>query len=207
MKIEEEFKKALAQLTDKEKDKLIVRLLHRDPILTQKLYFELVSTSTEEDERNALAEKIKMNMQSHRNKGSFGLFMREIRSISGAITLHLKVTKDKLGEVSLNILLLQEILRENSLKINKLPTKYSLKLSNYMAAKLFKTLVLIGDLHEDLRADFRHDLEDLANMWSQFDFLMQLSVHCGLDLNWLIDSEIPEEIKAIYSDVRKARLL
>jgi hypothetical protein len=41
-----DFKKALQELPEKEKDKLILRLLRRDLDLAEKLYFELVDTDT-----------------------------------------------------------------------------------------------------------------------------------------------------------------
>jgi hypothetical protein len=41
-----DFKIALQELPEKEKDKLILRLLRRDLDLAEKLYFELVDTDT-----------------------------------------------------------------------------------------------------------------------------------------------------------------
>ena len=41
-----EFKKALQELPEKEKDKLILRLLRRDMDLAGKLFFELVDGNT-----------------------------------------------------------------------------------------------------------------------------------------------------------------
>ena len=49
-----DFKRALQELPEKEKDKLILRLLRRDMDLAEKLYFELVDTDSIEDKRRIM---------------------------------------------------------------------------------------------------------------------------------------------------------
>ena len=64
-----EFRKALQELPEKEKDKLILRLLRRDMDLAEKLYFELVDTDSVEDKRKLIENEISktINAVSQRN--------------------------------------------------------------------------------------------------------------------------------------------
>jgi hypothetical protein len=53
-----EFKEALSRLPEKEKDKLITRLLRKDKKLAKRLYFELVSTYSPEELRELVKQRI-----------------------------------------------------------------------------------------------------------------------------------------------------
>jgi hypothetical protein len=91
-----EFKKALQELPEKEKDKLILRLLRRDLDLAEKLCFELVDTDSIEDKRRIM--EINISKQIHRfseNFHSLDYIAIEMRNISGKISQHVKITKDK----------------------------------------------------------------------------------------------------------------
>ena len=203
MKIEADFKAALAELPEKEKDKLIVRLLRKDKVLLQKLHFELVSANTVEDERNLLAERIIQNLKNPRIVANYHDWMREMRTLSGAITLHLKVTGDKVGEVSLTILLLQTVLAENSERIHKLTPKNALKIAKYLTGKLYKVVVLIQALHEDLRIEFNEELEELGKMWQNSDYFLRYSNTAGCQIEWFLEGEFPDNVKERMAAARK----
>ena len=66
-----DFKRALQELPEKEKDKLILRLLRRDMDLAEKLYFELVDTDSIEDKRRIM----EMNI-SQQHHFRFQIFMQ-----------------------------------------------------------------------------------------------------------------------------------
>ena len=97
-----EFKKAIQELPSNEKDKLIFRLLKRDLDLANRLHFELVDTETVEEKRIAFETEIlkKINYFSERFY-SVGYLLQDTRFLSGEITNHVKITKDKFGEISL----------------------------------------------------------------------------------------------------------
>lgn len=203
MKIEPDFKAALAELPEKKKDKLLVRLLRKDKVLMQKLYFELVSVNTAEDERNLLADRIIQNLKNPRIVENYHDWMWEIRSLSGAITLHLKVTGDKVGEVSLTILLLQTVLAGNTERIHKLTPKNALKLAKYLTGKLYKIVVLIQALHEDLRIEFNEELEELGKLWQDSDYLLRYANSAGCQIEWFLEGEFPDNIKERMAAARK----
>ncbi|AEA45451.1 hypothetical protein [Fluviicola taffensis] len=196
MTFEKEFKEALLNLPVKEKDKLFLRLLKRDISLAKKLYFELVSTQTAEELREELEVVIVNRLEriSSYSK-SIGELQMQIRYLSGAITSHVKTTNDKLGEISLNLLLLNNSIEKKGAIIRNLNDKKTLKFISYLITKIFKTLILIQGTHEDYRADFRSDLEKLGELIEAHEILKNAAVQYKLDLEWLLSGEIPDDIK------------
>lgn len=208
MVFEKEFKEALLDLPIKEKDKLLLRLLKRDVPLANQLYFELVSTQTVEERRSELEEMVvKRVANMSKYSASIPKLLLEMRYLSGDITEQIKITKDKFGEISLNLLMLNEILE---LK----PKLYSIshrskahKFGIYIVARAFKLLVLINSMHEDYLADFRSDLSTLGELITQDESLKKTAMENGLDLDWLISGEIPENIKQRQDALRKQGFL
>jgi len=72
----------------------------------------------------------------------------------------------------------------------------------YIIARAFKILLLIKIQHEDLHLDFRESVETLGNLIGENDVLMRFAINNGLDVNWLINFEIPENIVAIHKEIR-----
>ena len=138
-----DFKKALQELPEKEKDKLILRLLRRDLDLAEKLYFELVDTDTIEDKRRVM--EINISKQIHRfseNFHSLDYIAIEMRNISGKISHHVKITKDKFGEISLNLQMLNEVIEQNAFSLSHSKPQKSTKFYNYVIIRAFKILLL-----------------------------------------------------------------
>ena len=104
---EKEFKRVLSELSHKEKDKFIWRLLKKDWYLREQLYFEMVDTRSVEELRQDCADLVKEKVQQLGYKGAYMAQMqRFIRYVSGDISLHVRITKDKYGEIELNLLML-----------------------------------------------------------------------------------------------------
>jgi hypothetical protein len=57
-------------------------------------------------------------------------------------------------------------------------------------------------MHEDLQYDFKEDVETLGELIACFPNIMKLCIYNGLNVNWLISFEIPEDIVAIQKDLR-----
>lgn len=208
MTFEKEFKDALLDLPVKEKDKLLLRLLKRDIPLANQLYFELVSTQTVEERRSELEEMIvkRVSMMSKQSSSIQDLFLK-MRSLSGDITEQVKITKDKFGEISLNLLMLNEILQSNQPKITLFAHRKAQKFGIYIIARAFKLLVLIKSMHEDYLVDFRADLETLGEQIKQNELLNKTASQHGLELDWLLSGEIPENIKERQDSLRKKGFL
>lgn len=208
MKFEKEFKEALLDLPIKEKDKLLLRLLKRDVPLANQLHFELVGTQTVEGHRSELETMVVKRAASMSNQRfSAGSLLMELRYLSGDITQQTKISKDKFGEVHLNLLMLREVLQLNSQQLQNLSGIKGHKLGIYIIARIFKLLVMIRAMHEDYLADFRSGLEDVGELITQNQYLMRLAIQNGLNINWVISGEIPEDIKQRHDLIRKQGFL
>ena len=206
---QKEFKEAISRLPSKEKDKLILRLLKRDIPLANRLLFELVDTQSVEDRRKIVVERIRTSIgriteQFYR----ISYLNMDVRYLSGEISEHVSTTKDKYGEVSLNILLLTEVLRQN--RENILTARPPIKLYKFcvaVVARVFKILLLINKMDEDLFLDFRDDLVILGRLLVNNDKIMNAAIKNGLDINWLLLPEIPDDIIVIHKELRSNGLL
>lgn len=208
MVFEKEFKEAILNLPIKEKDRLLLRLLKRDVPLANQLYFELVSTQTVEERRAELEDMVRERaLNSAKRSKSIQHLLLQMRSLSGDITEQVKITKDKFGEISLNLLMLNSILETVNPQSSFFHRGKVQKFAVYVVARAFKLLVLIRAMHEDYLVDFREDLEKLGKLMSQNDLLNRTADQHGLDLDWLCSGEIPESIKERQDVLRKRGLL
>ena len=100
MKFSPEFlKEAVLQLSEKEKDKLLIRLLKKDHNLVNRLYFELLDDKNVDDHRAIMEEHV---LTRAKEIASYAKSLNHlkviIRFLSGDIAEHVRVTKDKFGE-------------------------------------------------------------------------------------------------------------
>jgi hypothetical protein len=200
---DKEFKEAIKNLASSEKDKLIFRLLKRDLDLANRLYFELIDTETVDDKRAKMMLLVaKRTKQISERFYSVGDLLMDVRYISGDINEHVRITKDKFGEIALNLQMLIATLTLNKSKINKSDFSKNYTFYIYTIARTFKILLLIKALHEDYLLDFKDGLEKLGALILVNTDLMQLAIKNGLDINWLIHAEIPQNIVAIHKQLR-----
>ena len=203
MKLTPEFKKAISELPNEEKDKLIFRLIKKDPDLANRIYFELIDTDSVEEKRliieNELAKYIKLQAKRYYSPG---YVLMETRFASGKISDHVKITKDKYGEPYLNLLMLILTLRENkqNLKLSTYGACYTLNI--YVVARVYRILTQIQVLHQDFHLEFRESLEKLGELIADFPYLMKVAIHNQLDVNWLFRGEIPKDIAARQKELR-----
>ncbi|MDR3273230.1 MAG: hypothetical protein LBT29_07105 [Flavobacteriaceae bacterium] len=208
MKFDDDFKKAISLLPNSEKDKLILRLLKRDLALANKLYFELLSTDNEEDRRKDEIKSINQKLESERRRFySPGILMMVLRDLSGSITEHVKITGDKYGEVFLYLLVLNKCLADFNPLLDKFSPKKSYKFNVYIVAKIFKIMVLLNKMHEDLQYEFINDIKTLGKLISQNENLYQTAINNKLDVNWLLNCNIPKDIASIEKQIRNQGFL
>ncbi len=204
MTFDPEFKKALQLLSDKEKDKLILRLLKHDLNLANRLRFELVDTNSVQDKREQVRNRIVKRIQLFTKcYYSPGYLLMDVREISGEINEHVSITKDKIGEISLNCLMLRHLLELNSERIDAEKIGKAHTLCIYIVARVFKILMLIQKQHEDLHLEFSEDIEAIGKLIGHNHNLMKTAIHNDLDVNWLIQFTIPINIADIYKDLRE----
>lgn len=207
MEYSKEFKAALSAFSGAEKDKLIFRLLRKDKLLSKKLYFELIDPETTDDKRDAMEENVKEKvLLASKYIGNAKYFLTIVRKISAEITEHVKVTTDKFGDVSLNLLLINTVLDYNAdLSRQRFDNVYKLYL--YIINKIFKALILIRKLDEDYWMEIDEYLRDTQKKISENHYLQKLCINNGLDVNWLECDRIPEDIDQIMKEIKKQGFL
>lgn len=203
MTFTKEFKEAIHNLPSAEKDKLILRLLKKDLVLANQLLFELVDTDTVDQKRDYVQKELTRYLNNSMDRYyTIGIFLMEMRFASGKINDHVSITKDKVGEISLNIQLLTESIQHIKLYILNTKPKNAYSTCIYIIARAFKILLLIKAQHEDLYLEFKEGVIKLGQLIGENDVLMRYAINNGLDVNWLIRYEIPENIVAIHKEIR-----
>ena len=204
MKFSKEFKEALSELPSKEKDKLIYRLLKKDLTLANRLHFELVSGNSVDEQREIVKERLSEQIDTATERYySPGYLNMDIRFMSGEINGHLLTTKDKFGEVYLNLYMLNEVLERSRDNILSASPGRVRKLCTAVIARTFKIMGCTIKLHGDYMADLQDDLKKLGQLIGDNPYLMDCAIHNGLNVNWLISGEIPEDIADIQKDLRQ----
>lgn len=202
MEYSKEFKAALSNFSPIEKDRLIFRLLKKDKLLSKKLYFELIDPETTDNKRDAMEEMINEKvLLASKYIGNQTYFLGIVRKLSAEITEHVKITTDKFGDVSLNLLMIKNILDYNEdLRTQRFDNVY--KLYIYIINKIFKCLTLTKKLDEDYWIEIDEYLDKLHDKIQENNYLQKLCINNGLDFNWLTSDRIPDNIESIIKDIK-----
>lgn len=202
MEYSKEFKEAISNFSSHEKDKLIIRLLRKDRILSHRLYFELIDEETQDDKRNQMETLIKYEVEIAAKKyGRTKYYLPNIRRISAKITEHVKITTDKFGEVSLNLLLIEQTL-EFSPKFGDF-----YKLQIYLLNKLFRSFILTKKLDSDYFLELKDDFEKVMLQIKENKNLERLALQNKIDFAWFEPDNIPEDIDLIVKKIKAQGLL
>lgn len=197
------FKIAISELSSKEKDKLIHRLLRRDKDLHKKLYFELVSDDTADQRRDLVEDEIVSAMRKYGEKVMhYHYLYTELRSSSAKIAHHVKICSDKFGDVYLNLILVEETMKILPKYYQKFSAIYLEKVNLYLIVKLFKYVVLTKKLHEDYLVELREVFENISELMIDNQRLTTLSYQHQLDVNWLNPENIPDDIAEILKQTK-----
>lgn len=207
MEYSKEFKAALSNFSPAEKDKLIFRLLKKDKLLSKKLYFELIDPETTDNKRDAMEEIVEEKVAlASKYISNQKYFLSIIRKISAEITEHVKITTDKFGEVSLNLLLINMILNYNEdLSRQRFDNVYKLYL--YIINKTVKALLLTKKLDVDYWMEIDEYLDELKGKILQNNYLSKLFKNNEIDLKWLTSDKIPENFDAIIKEIKSRGFL
>lgn len=193
-KLTPEIKAAISDLTAKEKDKLIFRLLPRDQKLVHKLEYQLLEMSaTQEDRREELKGDIMKIMSTYPQRYySAGYLLLTLRDISGRITYHKDVTADKFGEIELNYLMLTEGIERNFNYLQQESYYSSKSFNEYVVKRILKLLNLTSKLHEDYLLEFEESMIKLGRMLTDIPSMKNAIAENELDLKWLLNAELPD---------------
>lgn len=203
MILPKELKEAITHLSSTEKDKLIFRLLKKDVALANRLLFELVSTETVEEKRKKIEDSLSFEIdRAVKNFYSPSYLSMDVRYMSGMITEHVQITKDKFGDPYLNLYILNGLIPKLNKKLETYTPQNANKFYVPALARIFKILMNISKFHEDEQYEFRDNLYKLGESITENPDFIKAAINNGLDINWLLNAEIPENIVQIHKNIR-----
>lgn len=203
MKFTNEFKVALSQLPSKEKDRLLWQLIKRDKLLAQRLEYELLAPYNAIDKRELLAQRIKLVIPTYINgRKRLSTVLSQIRSFSGDITRHVYITKDRVGEITLNFILLRMALLIFENEWYALRGRINQKYMSYLTNKLYRTCMLVLKLHQDFYIEIEDDAHELGEAIKESPAFADYLQEHNFSVNWLLELDIPDNLDAIYKAVK-----
>lgn len=165
-----ELKEAILRQTEKDKDKLLVRLINKDKRLMEQLHYQLLEN---ENDLYSRIQEVKNKIEETFNRAKKGIAREKamyqhkeltgyLKSASGLVNEHASITKNKESELDLRLLILEEAfdqfrrLYTEQIAGYKADTHFI-----YQAARIKSILGLYDKLHEDLQYEYRKRLVSL----------------------------------------------
>jgi len=164
MKLSEhkDLKTAIAALPVKEKDKLLLRLVAKDKVLTEHLHYKLLEDETDLEDRK---ERIKAEVEeqiTELKKLNAKEALVKVRKMITAVNHFYKVTKDPVGEVELKLFILNTIPLDYKKSIFGY-RDFMMLFSVYYIKTVAVTINKFKKIHEDLQFDFAENLNQLLD--------------------------------------------
>jgi hypothetical protein len=180
--LDPDLKKAIVRLPGTEKDKLLLRLIAKDPILAERLQFELVEHKATLDERRELIRQF-IDRTANVGQDSAGWVMMDMRTVSGYISRHVKVTKDAYGEVELMLYMLNTFYDHNAHLLHKYNSRTD-KAAQYIAKRSEQVLKKAAKLDPDYHIEFADEINKLLG-WVNYAAPAHYARQLGLPKEWI----------------------
>ncbi|MFC4211274.1 hypothetical protein ACFOWA_08790 [Pedobacter lithocola] len=151
-------KLVITELPVKEKDKLLLRLIAKDKVLTEHLHFKLLEDESDLENRKEQIKSDIDNQIPELKKLTVKEALAKVRKMITGVNHFYKVTKDAVGEVELKIYIL-----------NKIPVDYKKSVFGYkdfgflFATYYLKTVAITLNKSKKLHEDFQFDLSENIN--------------------------------------------
>ncbi len=183
-KLTDDFKEAVRAMPTKEKDKLLLRLVAKDKLLVKKLTFQLLEAGeTLEDREEELKELISRILRPV-TYNTPGYLLVDMRTCNARITEHIKITKDKLGEVQLTLFMLKTAFENHMTMLRSFPTFRARTFKKYVITRIKAILKKAEKLHEDLHMEFEEDMNVVLEYIYQFRPTADLALEEGVPKRW-----------------------
>ncbi|WP_293786230.1 hypothetical protein [uncultured Pedobacter sp.] len=164
MKLSEhkDLKTAITGLPVKEKDKLLLRLVAKDKVLTEHLHYKLLEDETDLEDRKErikadVAEQISLLKQLNAKEA-----LVKVRKMITSVNHFYKVTKDPVGEVELKLYILNIIPLDYKKSIFGY-RDFMMLFSVYYIKTVTVTINKFKKLHEDLQFDLSGSVNQLLD--------------------------------------------
>ncbi|ACU05803.1 hypothetical protein [Pedobacter heparinus] len=154
----------IKSLPAKEKDKLLLRLIAKDKVLTEHLHFKLLEDENDlvkrQEQLMELMDAGISELLSGKKATSKDVLLK-MRKLNGSINHHFKVTRDLNSEMELRIHLLLQIPIEFNESIFSSLYKFNEKLNVYFVKTTASLLNKYYKMHEDLQFDLKESINAL----------------------------------------------
>lgn len=159
MALDKSLKEAVLRLSREEKDKMLLRLIGKHKDLQEQLYFQLIEDGdTLPERREHLHAEI--DRVCSVEYGSVVWLLGAMRKMHAGIAYHVKITKDKYGEVELVLYLLNQCFERQPKYANTLSSRAE-PLADYLVRRAEAILKKWEKLHPDIRFEFLDDVNRL----------------------------------------------
>ncbi|MEJ7557647.1 MAG: hypothetical protein WKF66_05015 [Pedobacter sp.] len=154
----------IKSLPEKEKDKLLLRLIAKDRVLTEHLHFMLLESEEDlalryQNLLDTIDEGLGELKSAHRASSKDTLL--RLRKLSGSISHHQRVTKDTMTEIELRIHLLANVPIDFNDGIFTAMYKFNEKLFIYYVKAVIALLNKYKKLHEDVQFDMKDQMNSI----------------------------------------------
>ncbi len=166
MKLSEhkDLKKEILALPVKEKDKLLLRLVAKDKVLTEHLHFVLLEDESNLSDRVAfIKQRIFEDMAglevTPKTTSKDALLL--LRKLTKEINHFYKVTKADIEEIELKLRLFNTVPLKFKFKVYSTVKNHDQLLANYIVKAIVMLLRKFSRLHEDLQFDLKEEVNQL----------------------------------------------
>ncbi|SOD20551.1 hypothetical protein [Pedobacter xixiisoli] len=166
MKLSEhkDLKKEILALPVKEKDKLLLRLVAKDKVLTEHLHFLLLEDESNLSDRVAFIKNEITDVLEDLNttpKTSAKDALLLLRKLTKQINHFYKVTKADFEEIELKLMMFNASPMNFRFKVHSLTKNHEQLLANYVVKSILIVLRKFEKLHEDLQFDLKEEVNKL----------------------------------------------
>jgi len=188
MKLSEhkDLKVEILALPPKEKDKLLLRLVAKDKVLTEHLHFLLLEDESNlRDRVSDIKQLITQNLQSFKSAKSVNAkdVLTNLRKLAKAVNHNFRVTKAGFEDVDLRLFLYNNTITEFKSGIFSSYKNYDELFAKFFIKSTLITMRKFEKLHEDLQFDLRNEMNSLLK-----------KVHAGNMANMAIELGLPENL-------------
>jgi hypothetical protein len=184
-----QLKAAITKLAPKEKDKLLFRLIALKPELAAQLEYLLLEGGETQDERRSDVrseidrEMARMTYDAPRE------ILWQLQRMSTAITIHVKTTKDKYGDVWLNFYMLDLMIERFGEKHATYSPIRQEKLNDYIIRRLLRILKQMVKLDPDYHMDFRSMRNRIGQIVASNPAFVRQAYHASFQIEWLTTTD------------------
>ncbi len=184
MKLNEhkDLKKDILALPVKDKDKLLLRLVAKDKVLTEHLHFLLLEDESNLRDRVAFIKNEIDTVLGELHttpKTSAKDTLLVLRKLTKQINHFYKVTKADFEEIELKLLLFSSSPMKFRYKVYSLSKNHEQLLANYVVKAVMILLRKFEKLHEDLQFDLKEQVNDVLSKIHE-SYIGKTAVELGL---------------------------